>query len=42
MGRHPKTFTQADSSSFDHLVGALLEVQRHVKAERFRSFEIDH
>ena len=26
----------------DHLVGALLEVQRHVKAERFRSFEIDH
>ena len=26
----------------NHLVGALLEVQRHVKAERFRSFEIDH
>ena len=26
---------------FDHLVGELLQVQRHVQAERFRCFEID-
>ena len=27
--------------SFDHLVGALLEMQRHIEAERFRGFQID-
>ena len=27
---------------FDHLVGTLLEVQRHVEAERLGSLEIDH
>ena len=47
-GRHPKTFTKPDSSVqqigplFDHLVGALLEEQRHFKPERLRGLEIDH
>jgi hypothetical protein len=27
---------------FDYLAGALLEEQRHVKAKRFSSFEVDH
>ena len=28
--------------SFDHLVGELLKLQRHLESERFRGFEIDH
>ena len=27
---------------FDHLIGALLEMYRHVKAERLGGFQIDH
>jgi hypothetical protein len=33
---------QDDSCSFDHLVGELLEMQRHVEAERLGGLEIDH
>ena len=29
-------------SLFDHLVGALLEMQRHVEAERLGGLEVDH
>ena len=29
-------------TSFDHLVGALLERQRHVEAERLGGLEVDH
>src|SRR5688572_3893234 len=32
---------QQPTSSFDNLVGALLEMQRHVQAERLGSLEID-
>ena len=28
--------------SFDHLIGALLEMYRHVKAKRLSGFQIDH
>src|SRR5262249_27793977 len=30
------------AASFDHLVGALLEQERHVETERLRGIEIDH
>jgi hypothetical protein len=30
------------TQSFDHLVGKLLQVQRHVEIKRFRGFEIYH
>jgi hypothetical protein len=29
-------------TSFDHLVGALLELQRHAEAERLGGLHIDH
>src|SRR3954463_10435498 len=29
------------SGSFDHLVGALLQIERHVEAQHFGSFEVD-
>ena len=32
----------AANRSFDHLDGALLEIHRHVEAERLRGLEIDH
>jgi hypothetical protein len=32
----------AASRSLDHLVGALLEMERHVEAERLRGLEVDH
>jgi hypothetical protein len=34
--------TQQTALLFDHLVGALLEKQRHVQSERLGSLEIDH
>ena len=32
----------ADWILFDHLVGELLNMQRHFEAERFRDLEVDH
>jgi hypothetical protein len=32
---------QQTLSLFDHLVGALLELQRHLEAERLRNFKVD-
>jgi hypothetical protein len=33
---------QQTTSLFDHLVGTLLEWQRHVEAERLGGLEVDH
>jgi hypothetical protein len=48
MGRHPKTFTAADSafaaktaSLFDHLVGGGKQRGWHVEAKRLGGLEID-
>jgi hypothetical protein len=38
---HGCTFAAKNILSFDNIVGALLEEQRHVEAERFRCLEID-
>src|SRR5437879_1509755 len=31
-----------EASLFDHLIGALLKMQRHIEAERLGGLEVDH
>src|SRR5260221_3548656 len=41
--RHNQTHApQQTSSSFDHFVGELLQMERHVEAERLGGLEVDH
>src|SRR5712691_142092 len=38
----PSHYPTCRDPSFDHLVGALLKMQRHVEAERLGGLEVDH
>src|ERR1700730_3772766 len=38
----PDSCSAAKSPLFDHLIGTLLELHRHVQSERFRGLQVDH